>query len=232
MGFIARVIFTAIFLFFTTAVHSQTKENGGWLFLSHTQKLSEKFDLLADVQLRTANHYSYLSTLLLRGAVQYHFNDQHAIAAGYAYKGDWEKEEENKLYQFENRIYEQYTFKFQLKRTEMMFRTRLEQRFIKEETTVFAQRGRVLISAQIPLAANNDFTQGLYGKLQDELFMNLQNKAKVNHSFLDQNRPFIAVGYRWSKKIDTEIGYMQWFQREDDGDYRRNILQLMITTSL
>jgi hypothetical protein len=232
MGFFAKAGLTFMFLLFNLTAYNQTRENGGWFFLSHTQKLTDKFDLLADVQLRSANHYDYLSTLLLRGALQYHLNDHHAVAAGYAYKGDWEEEQEDKQYKFENRIYEQYAYEFKLKKTEMMVRARLEQRFIKEEATVFSQRGRILISAQVPLIANSDFTKGLYGNLQDELFMNLQNKDKVNHSFLDQNRPFISLGYRWSKKIDTEIGYMQWLQREDDGDYRRNIVQLMVTTNL
>jgi hypothetical protein len=211
--------------------YSQVTENGGWIFLSHTQKLSNKFDLLADVQLRSADEYAYLSTLLLRGALNYHINKHHAVAAGYTYKGDWEKESDTKTYMREHRIYEQYLYIFKLKRTELTVRTRLEQRFVQNSSIDFSQRARLFISAQIPLLANKEFTKGWYTTLQNELFVNVQHKDVVNHHFFDQNRPFASVGYRWNKKIDTEIGYMYWFQHEKDGNYGRNIIEIMVTTS-
>jgi hypothetical protein len=54
----------------------------------------------------------------------------------------------------------------------------------------------------------------------------------VNNSFFDQNRPFISIDYRWSKKIDTELGYMRWLKRETEQDVSTNVFELMITTSL
>jgi len=131
----------------------------------------------------------------------------------------------------EHRVYEQYLYNFKLKKVEMNVRARLEQRFIREDGIAFSQRARAFISAQIPLVANADFSKGLYAAVQNELFVNVQHKDLVNHHLFDQNRPYGSIGYRWSKKIDTEVGYMYWFQKEDDGDYRRNIIQLMVTTS-
>ncbi|SDZ97084.1 DUF2490 domain-containing protein [Pedobacter hartonius] len=206
--------------------------DGAWLFLSHTQKLSQKFDLLADVQLRSTEHITYFSTLLLRTAFNYNLNKHQSVALGYAHKGDWEKEDGRKSYSPEHRIYEQYLHQIKLERMELMLRGRLEQRFVKEEQYEFSQRARLLLSAQIPLIANKDFTRGIYASLQDEVFLNVQHKGNVNGSFFDQNRPYASAGYRFSKKLDIEFGYTRWLQREDTGDKTSDVMQLMITTNL
>jgi hypothetical protein len=211
--------------------YAQITETQGWVFVTHRQKLNKKFDLLADVQLRSADKGDYLNTLLLRSAISYNFNKKHSAALGYAYKGDWEHELGGTAYTLERRIYEQYIYNFKVHRTELSLRGRLEQRWVKEESTSFSQRARAFLSAQIPLAADSGFTHGLYTGIQNELFLNVQHKQRVNGSFFDQNRSYISMGYRWSKHIDTELGYMYWFQTESDAQYRRNIIQLMITTS-
>lgn len=216
----------------TQLANAQLRETQGWFFLTHTQKLSSKFDLLADVQLRSADKFDYLTTLLLRGGLSYNFDKHHSAALGYVYKGDWEHEDNGVVsYTLENRLFEQYLFKFKLKRTELTTRARLEQRWIKEEQADFSQRARAFLSVQVPLIADNGFTRGVYVTLQNELFVNVQHKERVNNSFFDQNRAFTAIGYRWNRKIDSEVGYMYWFQKEQDADYRRNVIQLMITTN-
>lgn len=221
-------------LFCTTtffAAYSQT-ENAGWFFLSHTQKLSSKFDLLADVQLRSADQFDYLNTLLLRGALSYNFNKKHSVALGYAYKGDWMHEDGERTYSPENRVYQQYLHNFKAGRVEMNFRARLEQRFVKEDGVVdFSQRTRAFLSAQIPLVADTGFTKGLYTGIQNEIFLNVQHKDRVNNSLFDQNRSFVSFGYRWSKAIDTEFGYMYWYQKKMEGSTKTNVWQVMVTTS-
>jgi len=225
-----NIFFGLILCLASFTCYAQSHENQGWLFITHQQTISPKFDLLADVQFRTANKFDYLNTLLLRGALSYNFSKKHSAALGYAYKRDWEHELEGTAYTLENRIYEQYLYNFKIKRVEVSARARLEQRWIKEESAQFSQRARAFISAQIPLMADTGFTRGLYTGIQNELFLNVQHKQRVNKSLFDQNRSFVSLGYRWSKKIDTELGYMHWFQKEMDSDFRRSVFQLMITT--
>lgn len=186
--------------------------------------------MLADVQLRSANQLQYLNTLLLRGGLNYNLNKKHSIALGYTYKGDWEHESTGTAYTLENRIFEQYLYKFNLRRTELTLRTRLEQRWIKEDQVNFSQRARAFISAQLPLFADSAFSRGWYTSLQNELFFNVSHKERINGQWFDQNRSMVAFGYRWSKKIDTELGYQFWYQREQDNAYRRNVFQIMVTT--
>jgi hypothetical protein len=218
---------------FCKSAFSQTKENQGWFFLSHKQKLSKRWDGLADVQFRSSDKLIHFQTVLLRGALSYNVSKGSAVAAGYAYKGDWDREDGKSDYQIEHRLYEQYLYNSDIARTELTVRFRLEQRFVKEmEKFNFSQRFRGLLSFQIPIAANADFSEGVYTGVQNELFVNIQHKEKVNNYFFDQNRSYISVGYRWSKKIDTEIGYMYWYQKEKNGTANTNVFQVMITTQL
>lgn len=218
---------------FTYSVcNAQQTENTGWIFINHQQKLTPKFDLLFDAQLRSADHFDYLTTLLLRGGLSYNFNKKHSAALGYVYKGDWEHDDMGGIaYTLENRIFEQYLYQFKIHHIEFNVRARLEQRFVKDEQVDFSQRARAYASMQLPLLTDSAFTRGWFLGLQNELFVNVQHKERVNHSFFDQNRPYVALGYRFSKKIDTQLGYLYWFQKEDTGDYKRNVIQVIIATS-
>lgn len=221
------------FLCFSAVLSAQSTENTGWIFLSHTQNVSKKWDVLFDAQVRSADKVKSVNTLLLRSALSYHFSKKHSAALGYAFKGDWEHEIGVIDYQPENRIYEQYLFQSKLHKTEFTARFRFEQRFVKEEADyLFSQRARAFLAFQIPVIANKDFSKGVYVNVQDEIFTNVYKKEHVNNSFFDQNRLLFSAGYRWSKKLDTELGYMFWRQNERDGYASANVYQLMITTEL
>ena len=222
---------TVACLFSAISLLAQTHEHTGWLFFTHTQKLSDKINLLADVQFRSADDYKYLGSLLLRGAVRYGVSKDGEVGAGYAYLGQWEEEDGDKIYSREHRSFEQYQHKVTMSRKTLNLRARLEQRFVKEEEIKFSQRLRAYASLQIPLIANIDFTKGTYLKIQDEIFFNVQNKENVNGSVFDQHRPYIAAGYRVTKQLDLELGYLHLRQREADAIFLRHTLQLMITTS-
>jgi hypothetical protein len=207
--------FFIIFLVVAKNNFAQTTENKAWFFLSHTQEASKKWNVLADVQVRSSNKVKRVESLLLRSALSYNLNDHHSIALGCAYKGDWEEELAKLKYQLEHRIYQQYLYSHNLKRTELTVGFKLEQRFVKEEDTFdFSQRLRSFLSFQIPISANKDFSKGLYAALQNEVFMNVLHKENVNNHFLDQNRFYVAFGYRWNTKIDTEIGYYNCSRKE------------------
>ena len=214
-----------------SSVHAQESENQGWLFISHTQKISERFDVLLDAQVRTADHFDYANTLLLRTGLGYNFNKNHGVVLGYAYKGDREKVAADYEFTHENRIYQQYLHQFKLSKTEMQLRGRLEQRWVKDGSVDFSQRLRLFVSAQIPLFTDTAFTKGVYAGVQNEVYLNVMNRHHVNNSIFDQNRTFFSMGYRWSKAIDSEIGYMHWYQKEMEENFRRNVIQLQITTN-
>jgi|GEM_PF-3948262 len=94
------------FTFCYIAAWSQSTENAGWLSLSHTQKLSETFDLLSNLQIRSADKFKYLNTLQVRAGLGYNLDDAHSVGAGYLYENNKSWEDGKTMITHENRMYE------------------------------------------------------------------------------------------------------------------------------
>jgi len=76
----------------------------------------------------------------------------------------------------------------------------------------------------------DSFYQDLFVALQDEIFMNIQNKNNINNSFFDQNRIYGAVGYRVNSKLDLEVGYMNQYINGAMTNVSNNIIQMALYT--
>ena len=189
---------------FQQALFAQDSQNQSWLFWTHSQKVSEKINLLIDAQTRANGDLSELNTLLFRGAFAFKLSEKSSMALGYAYKVDFE---DKKRSSYENRIYQQYEYDFKINKTEIQLRGRFEQRFLSDSVTNFALRARGFVAVQIPIVADEKFSSGLFAGFQNELFLNVLNKQNVNNHFFDQNRPYISLGYRFSKKMETSFDY-------------------------
>ena len=74
------------------------------------------------------------------------------------------------------------------------------------------------------------FTQGTFLALQNEAFVNVQNKNKVNKHFFDQNRAYVAVGYRFSKSFDAEAGYLNQYIKQADAYVVNHVAQVAVYT--
>ena len=100
-------------------------------------------------------------------------------------------------------------------------RLRLEQRFIpkpvvlnnelKKDGNVYANRLRYFIRNVTPLVPWPADGKAPFLALQNEVFVNMGDKSAVNREFFDQNRAYIALGYRFHKKFDVEAGYMNQY---------------------
>ena len=221
-----------LILMISQSTFGQKSEHNGWLFLSHQQKLGDKWQLSSDFQIRSADKLSYLNTLLIRPGIGYKISDDQTVTVGYTFFGRWMKENSETTYQPEHRIFEQYQLENKIARIEITNRVRYEQRFIRKDESIFAQRFRYYIQAQIPLIADSDFKTGFYTAIQDEIFLNVQGKDKLNNHVYDQNRTYISLGYRFGENLEIEAGYMFRYIIEQDQNVRNNILQIFIKTSL
>lgn len=223
-------------LFFLTALAAPKSEAQssvhGWLAFSHEQELSKKWKLLGDVQFRSAKNMEYLETILLRPGISYSFSETFSAALGYAYLGNWEKEGAEKSFDKEHRSWQQVQKESKAGRIELTNRLRLEQRFVEGSSSYdFSQRLRYYLRAQMPLRKSSEFTRGWFLGVQDEVFVNVQNKEKVNGRFFDQNRAFFSVGFRFLKAFDLEAGYLYRYQIEEE-KMHHHIVQCQVTTSL
>jgi uncharacterized protein DUF2490 len=212
-----------------------THENTGWFAWFSSFKLSERWRVHFDGQIRSADDWEYARTILLRPGIIYVLNVKNTLTLGYAYIATNSRSANGaKTTLSENRIWEQYINTTKIGRTSLQNRLRLEQRFIERTTeNVFAQRLRYFARAMIPIAKPTEsFIKGFFGAMQNEIFLNVQNKDKINNNLFDQNRVYIAVGYRFSAKIDVDAGYMNQFVKGATNDVSNNIIQLALYTRL
>jgi len=214
--------------------YSQTiQENTGWFAWFNSYKFSKHFGLHFDGQVRSADDWAFVRNILIRPGVTYHFNAKSNATVGYAFIGSYNRlDDPAKNSLTENRIWEQYIYNVKIGRSSLQNRFRLEQRFIERQTEdVFAQRLRYFARVIIPLVKQETaFTKGVFTAVQNELFLNVQHKDKINNSFFDQNRAYGAIGYRVNTKFDVEAGYMNQYVNGAVTDVSNNIIQLAVYT--
>lgn len=218
-------------------IFAQENQFSGWAALFHTQRFSPKWGASFDAQFRSANHYSYLRNVLLRPSVNYYFDNTHIGALGYAYIATNGRTATGaETFRPESRIWEQFIINTKIGKTStLQHRFRLEQRFLGNSSATatdsyFTQRLRYFARAIFPLNRDSVFTQGPFFALQDEIFANVQNKDKVNRNVFDQNRAYAAFGYRLSKKVDAEFGYLNQYQKLTSTSVMNHILQVAFYT--
>jgi len=209
-------------------------QNSGWFMFLNNTKFNDKWGLQFDLQIRSADDWGYVRNTLVRPALQYFINNRSNVALGYL----WQNTElrlvgsaNNSL--TEHRIFEQYIYNHKINSVFTSHRFRLEQRFIERlnNDDLFSQRLRYFVRFIKPLqTAQPTFTKGAFVALQNEIFLNLQNKSQINNSVFDQNRAYLAVGYRFSKQFDIEAGYMNQAQHGATVNTINNIVQLALYT--
>ena len=119
---------------------------------------------------------------------------------------------------------------------------RLEQRYIPKhhaedgslvhDKNVYAGRLRYFTRAVIPFGGAHTitapaFTQGFFAAVQNEIFLNIGDPSPVNGKVFDQNRAYLALGYRCSKQFDVETGYLnQYISGAGSNSINNHVLQV------
>ena len=82
----------------------------------------------------------------------------------------------------------------------------------------------------LPIDGGPNWVSGAFLALQNEAFVNLSNRDDLNGKFFDQNRAYLAVGWRLNPSTDIEIGYLnQWINRHQT-DTVNHVLQVAVYT--
>lgn len=215
------------------ALAQTDNQNSGWFMFLNSTKFNDKWGLHLDVQLRTADEWDGVRNFLFRPGVTYYINKNSNATVGYLLTNTFLKNDgpaDNVL--TEHRIWEQYILLHKIKTVAVQHRFRLEQRFIEGSTQdVFSQRLRYFLRGVIPIGKQKDtFIRGPFAALQNELFFNIQNKARLNGKVFDQNRAYGAIGYRFSKSFDIEAGYLNQFVNGATNDTMNHTIQLALYT--
>jgi len=239
--FVLAIGFIVITPDFLSAQTSNTFN--GWLAITAYFKLDTKFTLRIEGNLRSGDEWQQIQTVIFRPGIQYIFARNQTLTLGYAYISNAQTIDGIRGYTPEDRIWEQYSimnyFSAQEHYISFQNRLRLEQRFIGQsvvdndqlvtESFEFVQRLRYFFRMIVPFiqSPKKEFIKGSFFSLQNEVFVNIGNTSVVNGKFFNQNRAYFSVGYRFSPKNDTEVGYIYQFV-EGTGTAKMNnhIIQL------
>lgn len=223
------------FLLQALPAHAQT-QFAGWLSNFSTFKLNERLSIHFDGQLRSSGQLEHIQTLLLRTGLNVHIKKNLTATAGYAFIHNYRVVAGVEGYAPEHRLFQQLLIGHPLFNTSLTHRLRLEQRFIarseiennslKNKGNDYANRFRYFFRTMLPLAEKLE-AKTLFIALQNEVFLNLGDKSPVNGEFFDQNRAYIAAGYRLHNDLDLELGYMnQYINGRDKAFTNNHVLQL------
>lgn len=230
-----KIIILAILLSVSNNMKAQTNhEQTGWFFFINSTRLNNKWGVHFDLQLRSHHQLDGFRNLLLRPGLTYYIKPNQNVTAGYLYTPSYIKTAgSNSLTLTEHRAWEQYIISHKAFTGNLGHRFRLEQRFIEKmnKDKVFAQRFRYFFRYVQPLGKTEGaFEKGPFAALQNEVFFNIQNKQNTNGYLFDQNRAYLAAGYRFSKKTDVEAGYMNIFGKGAATNNVNNVAQLAVYT--
>ncbi|MFD2601550.1 DUF2490 domain-containing protein [Flavobacterium suzhouense] len=237
-----KIFLSLLLLLNLCALTAQTRKDfTGWGAVFASYKLNDKLSIHFDAQLRSSDEWEKFQSVLLRPGLNYNINSKSIATVGYAYIDTQRSKDGIAGWIPEHRIWQQYIYKqgFNLdgRNTSLQHRLRLEERFVGmgvvennqliRDDFEFALRLRYFARMIMPLQKTDNFTKGAFVAFQDELLFNIQNNDKItNGKVFDQNRAYVALGWRFSSKFDLEAGYMNQYVVGRSLDVSNSIIQL------
>lgn len=221
----------------------------GWYMYFGDHKISKKWSIHTEYQWRRDELIVHWQQSLARVGINYQFHEQIILTLGYAMIETFPYGEipiASLGYAFpEHRIYEQVLIKNNIGRFNLSHRYRLEQRWLGQLT---AGQGRTITGwrdvhrlryqfrVALALKGNTIDPKEFYLAMYDEIFVGFGSKIKQN--VFDQNRLYGALGYKVSKPMSIELGYLNQIVQHGNTYNSTNVfeynngLQVAITYNL
>lgn len=175
---------------------SQENGSGNWLIYIGSKQLNSKWNLHHEIQYRNYNTLGDLEQLLIRTGLGYDIGSKSNILLGYGYinSENFTGNVNDQTTVEEHRIFQQFITKQTIGSVSLQHRYRFEQRFVEND---FKTRFRYFLGINLPLK-NPKYYLSAY----NEIFLN--GKSNV----FDRNRVYGGLGYKISKGVKLELGYM------------------------
>lgn len=225
------------------------EQTNTWLSYNGNHKLTEKWGLHTEYQLRRNNGLSNPMQHLIRFGLDYNVNKDVMVTAGWAYietaaYGEFAEQVPSKYnnHKFnEQRIWEQLVINHKNSgRFNFDSRFRLEQRWSQSFTNVgtaldpdyvryddteegywkLRHRARYRFRVTVPLTSSKMEDNTLFLAVADEIFVNIGDRVTAN--VFDQNRLSAALGWRFTKDSNIQVGYLNQFSQKSDGISKEN----------
>lgn len=210
--------------------------NNAWFMYFGNHKISKKYQLHTEYQWRRNEWVENWQQSLFRIGVDRILENNALISAGYGWIKSYPygvqpaKEPSN-----EHRIWQQLILNNQVGRFYFNHRYRLEERFVKSisaERSSFSSRGRYRLFVTLPLSNNRLVDNTVFLGVYNEVFLGFGKN--IGNNILDQNRLYFALGYRFNKEINVQLGYLNHYVvKSNASSHERNhTLQLALTYNI
>lgn len=217
-----RILVLCFCMMSVAAANGQSRQFASWLATFNTVAIPKtKFSIHMDAQARSTHEWREFQTFIVRPGLNYQVRKNIIATVGYGWVHNLRVVQDVTAYLSEHRICEQFIVNHKLSFIPIQHRFRVEQRFIgtpvvnndklEKDGHELAHRFRYFLRGIIPFNGEQAFTKGAFAAAQNELFLNFANTDAANGKVFDQNRAYLAVGYRFSRQFDLEAGYLNQY---------------------
>lgn len=189
-----------------------------WFTYMGDHQFADKWGVHLEAQIRRADVIKEWQQLLLRTAINYHVTNNAFVSLGYGFIDTYPYGELPVSYRFpEHRIYQQLQVKDDVGVVELQHRFRLEQRWLENAGVGsheagawnYLNRFRYFLRASVPLKGKTIDNKEFYLTAYNEFFIAFGKNVQYN--VFDQNRAYLALGYKFGKAGKLEVGYLNQF---------------------
>jgi hypothetical protein len=189
-------------LLFHFTTYAQSDALGGWYLVNFNYHISNKFTIYSEVQTRSQHVLDDFYYRELKTGVNYKLKDNMSVFVGF---GNYETDTFPGNYQkpikaVENRLWEQFVYTTNLSRINIENRVRIEQRWINGN---YANRLRYRLNLSIPVNHPKIQDKTFFPVVFDEVFFT------DNEPHFLRNRIFGGAGYRFSKVVTVQAGFLR-----------------------
>lgn len=229
----------ALFLLsmFAANTNAQTTRNSGWASVISNIRTGQKTSIFFDAQIRTTDEWQGTETTILRPGFSYATSKRSLLTAGVAFIRILRKADGVSDRVSDNRFWQQLIINQPIGINSLQHRLRLEERTIPVlyavENELRKKDGKINVRFRYFNRYASGFhkgvklDKGVYWVVQNEFFFNWLGAKPANGKFFDQTRTYAGLGWRTSKKVDIEWGYMLQHVEGREKTYTNNhILQL------
>ena len=234
------VIILFVFGGYFKAQKTISNQNHAWVTYLGNHSLTEKINLHTEYQWRRADGFQNWQQSLARIGIDYNLLPNLSITAGYGWIVSYPYGDQAIAHTYnEHRIWQQVNAKAKYGRFELQHRYRLEQRFLEnyirnqdgtfsKGADLFRQRVRYRAMVLVPLSRKEMLDNTLFLNVNNELFLGFGKG--IGKNILDQNRMNFALGWRFNKDFNVQVGYLNQFVVKADGIKAERNHTLLIST--
>lgn len=202
----------------------------GWYMYFGNHRVSEKLGIHTEYQWRRSDWISNWQQSLLRLGLDWYATSTLSVTGGYGWiKSFPYGEQPAAATSNEHRIWQQLILQHSTSRLYFHHRYRVEQRFVERISTDaqsqpdynFLNRARYRFFLTVPLSKPQLEDQTLFAGFYDEVFLGFGKGIAKN--ILDQNRLYFALGWRFNKDCNVQLGYLNHYVIKADAiNHERN----------